>query len=176
MVAEEPEEVRVAALLWVCGVAAGVFEVALAAMSAVSSGDAPDKAVIAGAVVRLMVAACVGALLGPLRRGNPYARALLAFVGVAGTLVDPMTWQAVTFQVDWAFLSRAGHLFALSAATILMFSQKLRLYFQARPQWTSAERLPHALAPHQQPPRQQISVAREEHPVNGPTRLLQARP
>ena len=137
MVAEEPEEVRTAALLWVFAVAAGIFEVILAAMDAVSGGATPLRAVVAGTVVRLMVAACVGTLLGPLRRGNPYARALLAFVGVAGALVDPMTWQPVVLHVDWATLSRGAHLLAMAAALTLMFNQRLRVYYRGRPLWTA---------------------------------------
>lgn len=176
MVAEEPEEVRMAALLWVLAVAAGVFEVVLAAGDAVSGGGTPLRAVVAGTVVRLMVAACIGTLLGPLRRGNPYARTLLAFVGVAGALVDPMTWQPVVFHVDWATLSRGAHLFAMAAAMTLMFDRKLRVYYRGRPQWTSPERLPQPVAAHEQPAREQVPVSREEHPVNAPARLLQARP
>jgi hypothetical protein len=176
MVAEEPEEVRTAALLWVLAVAAGIFEVLLVAADAFSGGAVPLLALVAGAVVRLMVAACVGTLLGPLRRGNPYARALLAFIGVAGVLVDPMTWQPVVFHVDWATLSRGAHLFAMAAAMTLMFNQKLRVYYRGRPQWTSPEGLPQSLAAHEQPAREQVPVPREEHAVNGPARLLQARP
>jgi hypothetical protein len=138
----EPREVRASALLWLVAVAAGLFETGLVVLF---SGHGLTGDIVAGALLRLVVFAFVGVLIGYLRRGRNWARLSLAvLLGIFGTLsllIGPIEWLVAGHSLpaaiehaplsSWLFaISRIGHVSAVLGALVLMFRPGANAYFR----------------------------------------------
>jgi hypothetical protein len=138
-----PRAVAMAARLWVVAIAAGLFETALV----VVQGEEPGAQLVVGIAVRLAVFAVMSAVVLAMRRGARWARAVLAVgLGVLGSLsmvIGPIEWlaagntfadlrEAVALGSLLFAASRAAHLGAVWAATVLMYRAPARRWFSPR--------------------------------------------
>lgn len=138
-----PRVLRAAAGWWAVAVAAGAFETALAATSALRNGDDTPAVVAAQVAVRVVVFGVAALLVRQLLRGSNGARltltALLSVLGLASLLVGPVQWLADGHAVGDAFrdlhvadalfgASRTVHMVAVVVATVLMYRPAANRY------------------------------------------------
>lgn len=136
-----PGEVRVAFLLWLTAVAAGVVETVIRVIGSLAGGPDSD-----GLIVRVIVYVLAVYVISQMRLGKNWARITLAvLLGGIGTLslvIDPISWLAagnslgdVFAQADLLFVFvapiRAVHLAAVLGALVLMFLPAANDYFRA---------------------------------------------
>jgi len=134
-----PVSLKQAVTLWLLAIGAGVFETLLVVAN-VLWGDgnlANGEGLNAGVAVRLVIFVAMTLVALQLRLGKNWARwtigIALGVFGLLSLLIQPLSWLMEGHAVSEAFahlnlasaafmLSRAVHMLAVVAATVLMFA------------------------------------------------------
>lgn len=139
-----PVALRVACVLWVLAVAAGMVESAIQ-VSLVLAEHGPSAGVTVNVVTRVIVYATVLTVIALLWRGGRWARVLLAVslgtVGVLSLVAEPIGWlvsggdlSATLASADATFAAiaavRGVHLAAVLVALPLMFTPPVNAYLR----------------------------------------------
>ena len=144
-----PVALEQAVTLWLLAIGAGVFETILVVAN-VAWGDgslANGESLGAGVAIRLGIFAAMTLVALQLRLGKNWARWTIGIVlgvfGLLSLLIQPLSWLMEGHAVSEAFanlnlasaafmLSRAVHMLAVVAATVLMFVPTSNQFFRAQ--------------------------------------------
>jgi hypothetical protein len=144
-----PASFEQAVTLWLVAIGAGVFETLLVVAN-VLWGDgsmANGESLNAGVALRLIIFVAMTLVALQLRLGKNWARWTIGIVlGVFGLLslvIQPLSWLMEGHAVSEAFahlnlasaafmLSRAAHMLAVVAASVLMFVPTSNTFFRAQ--------------------------------------------
>lgn len=139
-----PVALRVACLLWLTAVAAGVVEAAIQ-VTQVLADTGPSAGVAMSLAIRALVYTAVVAVVAFLWHGRRWARVLLAVglggVGVLSLVIEPIRWLAAggdpaimlsTADATFAAIAvtRGIHLAAVLVALVLMFTPSVNGYLR----------------------------------------------